>query len=173
MKRSNQFLFGVWMLHFRIQKREHFSHSFWYPLQTPADDARSRGHQEVADMIDNFQVCFGSLNESGYTSFNQIRLLLINNFTGLSSKLFLLCFEKFLNSYFQGNQGARCCLNGLRIERQGSFNKEVGSKIFSMFLDYWYSFVLSLQMYLCWFIGNREQKWWPKVDERDSFSHIT
>ncbi len=33
-----------------------FSHSFWYPLQTPADHARSSGKKEIADMIDNFQV---------------------------------------------------------------------------------------------------------------------
>jgi hypothetical protein len=36
--------------------RECFFNSFWYPLQTPADLARSNGENEAADMIDNFQV---------------------------------------------------------------------------------------------------------------------
>ncbi len=81
-----------------------FCHSFWYPLQTPADRARSEGKKEIADMIDNFQVwvCRFDLK------------LLINTFSGLSSKLFLLQFDSFLISKFQGNQGARYCLNGLR-----------------------------------------------------------
>ncbi len=82
-----------------------FCHSFWYPLQTPADHARSAGKKEVADMIDNFQVdvCRFDLR------------LLLNIFPGLSSKLFLLQFDSFLISKFQGNQRARCCLNGLRF----------------------------------------------------------
>ncbi len=105
-ERNNEFLFGVWMRHFKTQKWESVSViAFWYPLQTPADHARSTGKKEIADMIDNFQVwvCRFDLK------------LLITIFPGLSSKLFLLQFDSFLISKFQGNQGARCCLNGLRI----------------------------------------------------------
>jgi hypothetical protein len=37
-------------------------------LQTPAEEARSKGHKEVADMIDNFQVRIGGdLNETRST----------------------------------------------------------------------------------------------------------
>ncbi len=55
-ERNDEFLCGVWMRHFKLKMRECFCHSFWCPLQTPADVARSTGNKEVADMIDNFQV---------------------------------------------------------------------------------------------------------------------
>jgi hypothetical protein len=41
-------------------------------LQTPVDDARSKGHKEVGDMIDKFQVYFGSFIDVLKCLFNQI-----------------------------------------------------------------------------------------------------
>ncbi len=76
-KRNNRFLCHVWMKQFKTQiERVLLSHSFWYSLQTPANLARSRGYNEVADIIDDFQVCFGNLSGSWSTLFNQIYLFL-------------------------------------------------------------------------------------------------
>ncbi len=105
-ERSNGFFFGVWMRHFKTQnERECFCHSFWYPLQTPADHARLRGKKKIADMIDNFQVWVCRLDLK----------LLINIFQDFSVKYFCLNLIVFSFQKFQGNQGARCCLNGLRF----------------------------------------------------------
>jgi hypothetical protein len=44
-------LCDFWMKQFK-------PHPLWYNLQTPVDCARSDGNKEVADMIENFKVCF-------------------------------------------------------------------------------------------------------------------
>ncbi len=54
---ENEVFSGVWTRNFKPEKeRICFSHSFWYHLQTPAEESRSYDKKEIADMIDNFQV---------------------------------------------------------------------------------------------------------------------
>ncbi len=92
------------------------SHPFWYSFQRPTEKARSACQIEVADMIDNFQVWFlniwmkvDALHSIKFVCF----LFLI--FPGLSSKVSLLWYDKFLISIISRKSRSQMLFDDLYI----------------------------------------------------------